>query len=156
MSDDPKQVLGPAFFQKAGGVLRGKAPKSPSAEGEIPDDTKRSGREVQRPGGTLDRGEPYQGVPRRTQSCHYLPPTINRAARRNGKGLDSLARFFVLVKLEVRHAAIFSKLRPRGHPRAACGPPFLLFGLRPRRNGVRISLSAESEEGRCPSSLPAF
>ena len=41
----------------------------PPQRAKSPHATKRSGREVQRPGGTLNRGEPYQGVPRRTQSC---------------------------------------------------------------------------------------
>ena len=79
------QVFGPAFSQKAGRVLRGKAPKSPSAEGETPPMIpKRSGREDQRPGGTLVRGEPYQGVPRRTQS--YKKRTNKTApARRNAE-----------------------------------------------------------------------
>ena len=172
-----------------------------------PNDTKRSGREVRQPGGLSDRGEPYQGVPRRTQSCTttherkprqqgkrttfrladavflwtFSTPKILRALssvaaqpvarlikldakktaaaaweRRHGSGdTPPLARFYALDKLAVRHAAISLKLRPRGHLRAACGPPFLLFGLRPRRNGIRVSPSAEGEEGSALH-LPAF
>ena len=47
-----------------------------------PNDTKRSGREVRQPGGLSDRGEPYQGVPRRTQSC---TTTHERKPRQQGK-----------------------------------------------------------------------
>ena len=150
------QVFGPAFFKRLVGMEGAKPLPRPPQRANFPTDSKRSGREAKRPGGTLDRGEPYQGVPRRTQSCHYLPPTINRAARRNGKGLDSLARFFVLVKLEVRHAAIFSKLRPRGHPRAAFGPPFPIFGLRPRRNGVGFRPLRRARRGAAPPPCQPF
>ena len=145
-----------SLFQKAGGFQRQRL-WSPSAEGEIsqmiPKDQEGKARQ---PGGLSGRGEPYQGVPRRTQSCTSRLQTITAPARRNGKRFDSLARFFALDNLEVRHAAIFSKLQPRGHPRAACGPPFPIFGLRPRRNGVGISVSAESDQRRCLWNLPAF
>ena len=171
----------------------------PPQRAKSPYDTKRSGREVQQPSGLLDRGEPYQGVPRRTQSCSTRLPNKNRAARRNDKRFDSLARFsylltfsipkilralssvaaqpvarlikldakktaaaawerrhaaagavFALDKLAVRHAAISLKLRPRGHPRAACGPPFFCFGLRPRRNGVGFRFLRKARKGLCP------
>ena len=168
-----------------------------------PNDTKRSGREVRQPGGLSARGEPYQGVPRRTQSC---TTTHERKPRQQGKrttfrladavflwtfstpkilrALSSVAAqpvarlikldakktaaaawerrhaaagaVFALDKLAVRHAAISLKLRPRGHPRAACGPPFPCFGLRPRRNGGGVSPSAEGDQRRCLWNLPAF
>ena len=73
--------------------MEGQRPSSPSAEGEIPDDTVRSGREVQQPGGLSDRGEPYQGVPRRTQSCKNAQ-TKPAPARRNANRFDSPARVF--------------------------------------------------------------
>ena len=59
-----------------------------------------------------DRGEPYQGVPRRTQSCKKRTNN-NRASKRNDKRFNSLARLFALDKFGLRHAAISSKLRPR-------------------------------------------
>ena len=106
--------------------------------------------------GRFGEGEPYQGVPRRTQSCTTHLPNKNRAARRNDKRFDSLARFFALDGLGMCHAAIFSKLRPRGHPRAACGPPFLLFGLRPRRNGVGFRPLRRARRGAAPPPCQPF
>ncbi len=73
----------------------------PPQRAKSPYDTKRSGREVQQPSGLLDRGEPYQGVPRRTQSCSTRLPNKNRAARRNDKRFDSLARFSYLLTFSI-------------------------------------------------------
>ena len=81
-------------------------------------------------------GNPIKGFPAGCSPAPSSHQTITAPARRNGKRFDSLTRFFALENEELCHAAIPAKLRPRGHPRAACGPPFLLFGLRPRRNGV--------------------
>ena len=95
-------------------------------------------------------------TPPHSLSRGHRSPTRDTRPRRHGSGdTPPLARFYALDKLAVRHAAISLKLRPRGHPRAACGPPFLLFGLRPRRNGIRVSPSAEGEEGSALH-LPAF
>ena len=108
----------------------------PPQRAKSPNDTKRSGRAAKTSRwDVLAKGNPIKGFPA-GRSPAKNAQTITAPARRNDKRFDSLARFFALGKLEMRHAAISTKLRPRGHPRAACGPPFLLFGLRPRRNGV--------------------
>ena len=107
------------------------------------------------PVGRFAVGNPIKGFPAGRSPALFSHQTITAPARRNGKRFDSLARFFALENGELRHAAISLKLRPRGHPRAACGPPFPIFGLRPRRNGVKVSRSAEREEGSALH-LPAF
>ena len=58
-------VTDPAFFQKAGGDGRGKAPSSPSAEGETPpNDPKRSGRAAKTSRwDVLAKGNPIKGFP---------------------------------------------------------------------------------------------
>ena len=121
-----------------------------------PNDTKRSGRAAQTSRWDVwAKGNPIKGFPAGQRPAKKRTNN-NRASEKKRQTLRLAGAVFALDESGVGHAAIFSKLRPRGHPRAACGPPFLLFGLRPRRNGVRVSLSAESEEGRCPSTLPAF
>ena len=51
--------------------------------------------EARQPGGLSDQGEPYQGVPRRTQSCPSRPPNNNRASEK--KRFNSLARYYTLT-----------------------------------------------------------
>ena len=111
---------------------------------------KRSGREgptarwAVGPRGTLSRGAPQDAV---LQKTHKQNP---RQREETYKRFDSLARVFALDGLEVCHAAISAKLRPRGHPRVACGPPFSIFGLRPRRNGVGFRFLRKARKGLCP------
>ena len=93
-------------------------------------------------------GNPIKGFPA-GRSPAPNAQTITAPARRNGKRFDSLARVYALDGVVVRHAAISSKLRPRG-PRAACGPPFSCFGLRPRRNGVGFRFLRKARKGLCP------
>ena len=122
-----------SLFQKAGGFQRQRL-WSPSAEGEIsqmiPKD--QEGR-PNVPVGRLAVGNPIKGFPAGRSPAPTSYQTKPRR-KRSDKRFDSLARLFALDSVVVCHAAISLKLRPRGHPRAACGPPFLLFGLRPRRN----------------------
>ena len=87
------------------------------------------------PVGCRTVGNPIKGFPA-GRSPAKNAQTKPRQQEETQKRFNSLARFYAPDKSGVRHAAISKKLRPRGHPRAACGPPFLLFGLRPRRNGV--------------------
>ena len=94
--------------------------------------------------GKLSRGAPQDAV---LQKTHKQNP---RQREETYKRFDSLARVFALDGLEVCHAAISAKLRPRGHPRAACGPPFSIFGLRPRRNGVGFRFLRKARKGLCP------
>ncbi len=99
------------------------------------------------PRGTLSRGSPQDAVlptPRATQirrraACRAATEAQREVHSRGGTGAATRRRWRGISFQRIRcrsHAAISPKLRPRGHPRAACGPPFLLFGLRPRRNGV--------------------
>ena len=112
---------------------------------------KRSGREgstargAVEPMGTLSRGSPQDAV-------LPLPPTKQNPHQREEtqKRFDSLTRFCAPDKSEVRHAAISPKLRPR-FPRAACGPPLPIFGLRPRRNGVGFRFLRKARRGFAPS-----
>ena len=140
------QVFDPAFFKRLVGMEGAKPLPRPPQRAKSPNDTQkiRKGRPDSPVGcraeGNLSRGAPQDAV---LQKTHKQNP---RQREETYKRFDSPARVFALDSVEVGHAAISQKLRPR-YPRAACGPPFLLFGLRPRRNGVRISLSAESEEG---------
>ena len=94
--------------------------------------------------GNLSRGAPQDAV---LQKTHKQNP---RQREETYKRFDSLARVFALDGLEVCHAAISAKLRPRGHPRVACGPPFSIFGLRPRRNGVGFRFLRKARKGLCP------
>ena len=94
MSDDPNQVLGPAFFQKAGGVLRGKAPESPDPEGETPQMIPKDQEgQPKRPGGTfgrrgtLSRGSPQDAV------LHH-PPTKQEPRREKKRQTLRLAGAF--------------------------------------------------------------
>ncbi len=43
--------------------------------------------EARQPGGLSDQGEPYQGVPRRTQSCKNAPTNDNRASKKKQQTL---------------------------------------------------------------------
>ena len=115
------------------------------------------------PVGCRAEGNPIKGFPRRVKSCKphgalksVAAQPVARQPKPNAKCIAAstwehrhaaTGAVFALDKLGMCHAAISAKLRPRGHPRAACGPPFLLFGLRPRRNGIGVSLSVEREKG---------
>ena len=50
---------------------------------------------VRQPGGLSDRGEPYQGVPRRTKSCTAFPPNKNRASESKRCSLSRWRGFFL-------------------------------------------------------------
>ena len=155
MSTRKNQVLGPAFFKRLA-VSKGSAFGRPTQRAKSPNDTKRSGRAAKTSRwDVLAKGNPIKGFPA-GRSPAPNAQTITAPARRNGKRFDSLARFFALENGKLRHAAISLKLRLRGHPRAACGPPFPCFGLRPRRNGGGVSPSAEGDQRRCLWNLPAF
>ena len=99
--------------------------------------------------GRLAVGNPIKGVP----AGRSPAPTSYQTKphrKRSDKRFDSLARLFALDSVVVCHAAISLKLRPRGHPRAACGPPFPIFGLRPRRSGVGFRFLRKARKGLCP------
>ncbi len=131
MSDDPKQVLGPAFFQKAGGVLRGKAPESRSAEREIPQCRQkiRKGRKNVQVG-RFFVGEPYQGVPPQGGALP-IPPTEKPRQR-----VETFCCFFSLARLSFvrfcRTASCGEPLDRVPHGRTAhraVRPPFLILWI---------------------------
>ena len=99
--------------------------------------------------GRLAVGNPIKGFPAGRSPAPTSYQTKPRR-KRSDKRFDSLARLFALDSVVVCHAAISLKLRPRGHPRAACGPPFPCFGLRPRRNGVGFRFLRKARKGLCP------
>ena len=143
-----------SLFQKAGRNGRGSAPSSPSAEGETPlmipkDQEGRSNSPV----GCRTVGNPIKGFP------------AGRSPAKNAQTITAPARETTNVSTRWRGFSLwinsdcvmpqFLRNCGRGFPRAACGPPFPIFGLRPRRNGVKVSRSAEREEGSALH-LPAF
>ena len=153
MSDDPKQVLGPAFFQKAGGVLRGKAPESRSAEREIPQCRQkiRKGRKNVQVG-RFFVGEPYQGVPPQGGALP-IPPTEKPRQR-----VETFCCFFSLARLSfVRFCRTASCGEPLDRvPHGSTShrdvePPFLIFLWH-----GEISPSAEGEEGSAPPPRQPF
>ena len=77
--------------------------------------------------GCRAEGNPIKGFPAGCSPAktHKQNP---RQQEETAKRFDSLARAFALDEFGVRHAAISAKFRPRGHPRAACGPPFSVLG----------------------------
>ena len=81
--------------------------------------------EARQPGGLSDQGEPYQGVPRRTQSCTQRTNN-NRASKRNEQRFDSLARF---------HFDLFNAENPTGPLTLSRGHRSPARGARPRRHG---------------------
>ena len=95
---------------------------------------KRSGRAAQTSRWDVwAKGKPIKGFPAGRSPAPPTHQTKPAPARRNVQTLQPAIAINASDWSGVRHAAISSKLRPR-EPRAACGPPFLLFGLRPRRN----------------------
>ena len=153
-----RKLRNPSFrsslFQKAGRNGRGSAPSSPSAEGEttlmIPKD--QEGRSNS-PVGCRTVGNPIKGFP------------AGRSPAKNAQTITAPARETTNVSTRWRGFSLWINsdcvmpqfLRNCGcrFLRAACGPPFPIFGLRPRRNGVKVSHSAEREEGSALH-LPAF
>ena len=119
-----------------------------------PNDTEKI-RKVRQPGGLSDRGEPYQGVPRRTKSCTAFPPNKNRASESKRCSLSRWRGFF-LRKWALQGCAL------QGNP--LIGFPHEktshrdVFSPRPDLFlSSEISPSAEGEEGALPlPSLPAF
>ena len=111
--------------------------------------------EVRQPGGLSDRGEPYQGVPRRTQSCKKCT-NDNRASEKKRQTLRLAGAVYALDSLGVGHAAISPKLRPRVSRGWPAGRLFHFLGCA-RGATSKISLSAESDSGALPlRTLPAF
>ena len=107
------------------------------------------------PVGRFGEGEPYQGVPRRTQSCTYLPPNKNRAAKKRItlRLAGAVFRFGWIRSASCRN---FFEIAAAGTSAGGLRAAFFLFWVAPGAQRSKISLSAESEEGRCPSTLPAF
>ena len=144
------------FFKRLVGSLGGKAPKSPSAEGETPPMIpKRSGREDQRPGGTLVRGEPYQGVPRRTQS--YKKRTNKTApARRNAETFQLAGA--VLRSGQIRSASCrnFEEIAAAGTSAGGLRAAFPSFWVAPEAQRVGFRFLRKARKGLCPSTPPAF
>ncbi len=125
------QVFGPAFFKRLVGMEGAKPLPRPPQRAKFPTDSKRSGREAKRPGGTLDRGEPYQGVPRRTQSCPSRPPTINRAARRNVETLRLAGAVFRFSQIRSASCRNFFKIAAAGTSAGGLRAAFPSFWVAP-------------------------
>ena len=96
--------------------------------------------------GCRTEGNPIKGFPagRSPAKTHKQKP---HQREETVKRFDSLARFLALDKFGVRHAAISTKLRPRGHPRAACGPPFFLFWVAPEAQRVEFRPLGRATKG---------
>ena len=123
----------------------------PPQRAKSPNDPKRSGRAAKTSRwDVLAKGNPIKGFPAGRSPAPPPHKQNPRQREETYKRFDSLARVFALDGLEVCHAAISAKLRPRGHPRVACGPPFSIFGLRPRRNGVGFRFLRKARKGLCP------
>ena len=149
-------VTDPAFFQKAGGDGRGKAPSSLSAESEIQPRcasgaTQKEGKAARRPPADV----PAAAILKKLRHDTFLI----HPKRKTAPASRSVCRFFSLARLSfVRFCRTAScgepldrvPLGPTAHRAVGPSLPDLL--------GIiwGISLSAESEEGRCPSTLPAF
>ena len=72
--------------------MEGQRPSSPDPEGEIPlliQKIRKGSPNV--PVGRLGEGEPYQGVPRRMQSCPSRPPNKTRTSEK--KRRDASTRY---------------------------------------------------------------
>ena len=140
------QVFDPAFSQKAGRGLGGSAPQVALRRGRNPpmiqqDQEGKAGQ----PGGLSGRGEPYQGVPRRTQSCKTasLPQPTPRAALP--------PRVPTIGTPSPRPFPFFEAPLALGEPLDRVPHPLLIFW-----EHWGISLSAESDQRRCLWNLPAF
>ena len=111
---------------------------------------KRSGREDQRPGGTLVRGEPYQGVPRRTQSCKKRT-NKTAPARRNAETFQLAGA--VLRSGQIRSASCrnFEEIAAAGTSAGGLRAAFPSFWVAPEAQRVGFRFLRKARRGFAPS-----
>ena len=140
-----------SLFQKAGRDGRGKAPFSPSTEGEIPQMIPKDQEGRQNvPVGRFGEGEPYQGVPRRTQSCSASHQTINRAAGRSGKTLRLAGAVFRFGWIRGGSCRNFFEIAAAGTSAGGLRAAFPSFWVAPEARRDKSFAFCGKRGGLCP------
>ena len=100
--------------------------------------------------GTLSRGSPQDAV-------LLLPPTNNnRASEKKRQTLRLAGAVFRFGKWRTASCRNFFEIAAAGTSAGGLRAAFPSFWVAPEAQRGWISPSAEGEEGRCPSTLPAF
>ena len=147
----------PAFFQKAGGVLRGKAPESPDPEGETPQMIPKDQEgQPKRPGGTfgrrgtLSRGSPQDAV---LQKRTFLEETAPREKRTTFLLAGAVFRFGLVRSGLCRN---FFEIAAAGTSAGGLRAAFPYFWVAPEAQRVGFRFLRKARRGAAPPPCQPF